>query len=462
MAESLAASRPDKLIYFAAAYVLLALGLAFNKGLYFSPVQLGFLVLSWLILIQPLLKKPWLRFNLNFKPVNLLLILNLFSFLLFYFFDDGMYFSSTRDYKNLFLVKFLALIIFLFYFVDFKFDRSELLADIFKYLNKNKFIFLILLAIMLRIMIVSYSPAPKIDVFYIFQGGSGAILNGLNPYSQNFQDVYSADECRAIFSDPNCHNDMFAYFPSNLLFFVPAYRFFGDYRYANIILVSLVALFIFYSNRKKGVDPMISELISLLILYAPLSLYVLEQGWVDQLSMALLLLSVFLFYYNKYFAYLVFGIFLASKQYFLIFLIFLFKNLFKDKKIIISLITFLLILLPFVLWNFKDFLYDTIVFQSLYPVSLHSLSLNTLYKLVINHDLPGFIYLPFISLILLFILLKQKEGFINSVYSGTLILYLLFIINRGFANYYYFVSLMIILLIIFEVSENASNKEVII
>ena len=94
----------NTLSYYVFAYILLMIGFINNSGLFFHHAQLWFLFAGWIILFMPLLKNSWLNFDFRLQTVTLLILASIFSFLLFYLFDGGIYLSSKQEFHNLFLL----------------------------------------------------------------------------------------------------------------------------------------------------------------------------------------------------------------------------------------------------------------------------------------------------------------------------------------------------------------------
>jgi len=445
-------AKSGSLHYLVAAYILISLGYAFNNGIYFHPAQLGLLILGWVVLMLPLFKNKFITAYYFFRADKLLLLAAATSFILFYFFDNGIYLQSRQAVSNIMVLKFLALILFFLYFVNFNFKGNNLFSAVILHLSRYKFIYLVILAVILRMLIIFYSPAPQIDVFHMLQGGGETLMRGQNPYAAAFTNVYSPEACMINFSASVCNNDKFAYFPSSLIFIVPAIFLFVDFRFAYIGMVLFVVWLMYGLFRKKfPAGGRMAELLVLLVLYLPLSLLVLEQSWIDQLSVYVLYIFVFLLLYNfNFLPYLVLGIFLASKQTMLAFSPFVFKLTHDLKKITLAGAVFWIFILPFLFWNFHEFIGDTIFYHVNYKVSAFSLSLNSIAKTAFNFDLPLAVYLlPLLGLFGL-LMFKAKRDLSGMIHAAAVFLLAFFILRSGFANYYFSILHFIVILIFLE------------
>ncbi|MFA5021897.1 MAG: hypothetical protein WC508_02375 [Patescibacteria group bacterium] len=462
MAITLGNKQLSNLFYFVVAYILILIGYAANRGLFFSQTQVWFLILAWLFLVLPFFKKQLLTFRLNLDLLNLLLLVVGFTFCLSLFFDEAMYFSSRQAFSNVFLLKSLALILFLFYFIDFKFLSKNFFSLVLLHLWKNKFIYLLIIAFLLRLLIIFYSPAPQIDVFWFLDGGAKALVAGHNPYSEVFFNPYTADQGKQLYGDANFQNDNYSYLPTTIFLTTISKLFFGDVRFIYLFAVFGTAAIIYFLVRRKFGQPAeIAELLSLLILYAPLSLFVLEQAWSEPLSIFLLALFVLAVSLNwRYLPYLIFGSFLGVKQVSLVFLAFLCRFEFiNPKKYLLSIVTMLAIILPFLAWDCRNFINDTIVHHVLFQPPLHSLTLNTLSRILFYQDIPAVIYLPLLLGLFLFLFFKTKRDLSGIIHSSLVFLFALFLIKQGFANYYYSIIGGLIILMALELGQPDLNYE---
>lgn len=442
-----------KIFYFTAAYIFLIFGYSLGAG-FFHQVQLWSLGLALLFLLLPFFKTKIVKPNFNFNVYHFLLLANLAGFTLFYFFDNGIYVSTKGIFNNIVLLKFIALLLFFFYLVNFQLKGANIFSLVVKHLSKYKFIYLVFLAVALRLLVVYGSPEPKIDVFWVLTGGSQAVLQGNNPYSQEFNNVYTAEDCLLNYGTSDCDNDNYTYLPLTIIISTVFYSIFGDVRFAQIFATLGMALLVYLLTKKNsGNTPEIPQLASLLILYLPSSLFVLEQGWVDSVSLFFLYLFVFLTYQGyKYAPYLVLGGMMAVKQLSWVILGFILRL----KKLsvagyMLTVSVFLAIIGPFVIWSFLDFFDDTIWHHVTYQPSLFSLSLNTVARVNFGTNIPLVVVLVALVSLFVFLMIKTPRDISGVVHSSLVFLLSLFILKQGFPNYYFSIALGIILLIALEI-----------
>ncbi|MFA6382772.1 MAG: hypothetical protein WCX08_05910 [Candidatus Buchananbacteria bacterium] len=449
------------LVYFVAAHLLTLFGYTFNHGLFIHPAQILLLAAGLLVLILSLFKKQWLVFNISPSPLKLLLFANLVSFVLFYFMDNPIYLVSRQAFNNILWLQFFSLILFFFYLIKFNFQGNNFFSALIIHLAKSKFVYLVITALILRLLVIFYSPAPKIDVFWLLDGGVDSIVRGENPYSATFVNIYSPQDCQALYSKSECFNDNYSYLPA-VIFATAFFKgIFGDVRFTYVFAVFGSAAIIYFLLKKKYARFLeLPELATLLILYLPLGLFVLEQSWVDPLSIFLLYLFFFLLEANyNYWPYVVFGILLATKQNMLVFLPFLFKiPEISFKKVFAAAGTFLLFILPSAVWNFKDFIFDVIIDQLQFIEGLHSLSLMTLSRVYFHQNLPWLLILVLSLSLFIFLFLKTKPGLVGFLRAALIFMFAVFFLKRGFANYYYFISALNIFLIVLELYDNNDNN----
>lgn len=456
----------NRLPYFILAEIIIAFTVGMSKGFYFYSTQIWLLMISWLILLLPLIEGKKFYFKLDLKPINLLLWANFFSFIVFYFFDGPLYISLKQLYFiNIF--KLLSVIFFSLYFFEI-FTRSKILnSSLIKHFTKNKFIYLIILAIFLRFLTLLLSPAPTIDVFYFTQGGAESMLKGLNPYNGIFKNIYSPEVNFMLYQDYHWQNSIYSYWPATIIFTTFFDFLFGEVRLTYLFADLACALIIYFLLKKVfSLSGKISELATLLFLYSPLTLLVLESSWSEPLAIFLLYLAVFLIILGyKYLPYFIFGIFFAVKQTMLVILFFLlrFRGI-NHKKYLLTLIIFILILFPFLIWDFQNFINDTVIHHIKFAgnVALHALSFNTIYKMIFTHDIPVYIFIPSMMILALFLFWRGQRDLIGIIHSSLILLLAAFFIKQGFTNYYYSVLAILILLIILALKDRGlRGKEII-
>lgn len=304
---------------------------------------------------------------------------------------------------------------------------------------RNNFYIILFLYTLTGIFMLLTSPSPSIDVFVFLKEGAVGLLRGLNPYSMIFSPIANNPFYK------NMVLDFYSYFPGTILLTLPGMFIGNDPRYS-MLLAQIITSLLLYKQFKN-------YYLSLIFLFNPLSLLILEQSWTESLMVMLMAFSIVTFIQKKYLYFVLsFGLFLASKQYGILFLP-MFILLLKDKLTIIlkAIFVSLLIILPFVFWNSKDFIHDAIALQLVLPFRNDGLTLTSF---IFKNT--GFIIHPFIINIVwilsgLIIYFKSRKMRYEAILFNTFcFLFLFFFVNKwSFANYYYFLSSFLLIVIAF-------------
>lgn len=312
-----------------------------------------------------------------------------------------------------------------------------------KNISKNitfVFVFFLIYAFILRIIMVFGSPDPAIDVYVILKEAPIKLLSGINPYQSLYTYVF-----------PQITPDYYAYWPASFLLQIPIIFFLKDPRYLLLFadLVSAVILFILGGKNQS------SLILSLLYLFRPLSLAVIEASWLTPLNFLFLAAIVFFLKKSppkaKYIAGVLTGILTSIQFFFALFFVFLIRKLNFNRKFLFSyMCTVILFVLPFFLINPVNFYYQTIDVYFKNPphpsILIHtSLNLNTLYYVITGRDLP-LLLTSGIYLAVIFLTLKRIKSLEDSILGFTLTLLTIFVFGRqAFVNYYYLISSLLLL-----------------
>ncbi len=431
----------NNIIYFIFASIFLMFTGAINHGLFTDIIQLHFVFLAFFILLCPLLNLRFLdKFYTIVSTKNLLLAYTTFLIILFYFLDNGIYLISKESIEKINILKFITLSIFLFYFIKIS-NKTKINNGFIAYIIKNAFTGLLILTLVTRIAIISFSPSPLIDVFYVTNKAVDNLTNGINPYSAAYTIIAMPD----VYSNPG-------YLPMVTLLNTPGKLLLGDVRYGYIIAQIFTAIIIYLLLRKKYRDDKIMmELPILIFMFLPNSLFVLEQTWIEPLLLLVLFFFALIFIKQKfnYLACIILGIFISLKQNNFPFLILALANFHINfKKILTILLAVFLPIMPFLIWNFNSFIYAIISYPLNYPIMLHSISLNSLYTIIYKKEMPFYISYGIISMLIIFLILRaKKNSLIDYLHSSIILMLFLFFLLMGYANYYYFISGSLVLLI---------------
>ncbi len=177
----------------------------------------------------------------------------------------------------------------------------------------------LLLAIyfMIGVWIIRNSPHPHIDVFPIHQDSAAALLRGVNPYAITFEDIYGGQSsyfAAGIVREGRIQHG-YPYPPLSLLMSLPGYLVTGDHRYSQLLAVTLAAVCLI-AARQGVVVPVLSAAILLL---TPRGFQVIEDSWTEPFVVLCLAVTVFAACRKPRWLPYCLGLFLAVKQYTVIF-----------------------------------------------------------------------------------------------------------------------------------------------
>ncbi|MEX0642351.1 MAG: glycosyltransferase 87 family protein, partial [Pirellulales bacterium] len=123
-----------------------------------------------------------------------------------------------------------------------------------------------------RVLTIIAAPSPEIDVFVTNTLACDYFLAGQNPYAAWYPDQYDGRYGYA----PG-----FFYWPAYLYWAAPFRALFGDVRYAAIAADAFTAALLVRIGRQLDLDQPTRMLIPLVWLAQPVSLLVIELGWID-------------------------------------------------------------------------------------------------------------------------------------------------------------------------------------
>ncbi len=277
---------------------------------------------------------------------------------------------------------------------------------------------LLLAHLALGVWIIRATPAPGIDVYVFQHDACDALLNGVNPYAITFPDVYHgklpvyapglAENGRLNFGYP--------YLPLTLLLALPGHLL-GDFRYAQLLAMTLAGALLAYARRGGGGDDKVtigqgdkvmeaepSRLVTpspchhvsspppaarsvaaaAMLLFTPRGFFVLEAGWTEPFVILLLTATVFAACRRGTVwgvaSAIAFGLMLASKQYMILALPLVLLLPIPRKAgrlaafVIIAIVVAAAVTLPMALWDVKAFIHSAVTLQFQQPFRADALS----------------------------------------------------------------------------------------
>jgi hypothetical protein len=327
-----------------------------------------------------------------------------------------------------------------------------------------------LLALFLAVgyLTIEVDPGEDIDVFVFQQLGSRYLLDGVNPYSAQYPNIYSQAQAEKFYGEglANEHLEFgFPYLPMSLFMAVPGYIFGGDYRYS--LLTSAGILLWMLTNPANGRAGRLSG-----ALYAVFPLHsgfggMFGEGWTEPFVVLLLALVTLLIVLRNSWIPPVFGLFLASKLTLVVvaplYMLIdrsVFQKVGQKARLATLLLSGALVTLPLAIMDWSRFWFSVVVLQFLQPIRSDSLSLSVWLDNWFGPLPPmAFNVLPFVSASIAMLLVfrhpdRSAAGF--ALACGFVSLAWLVLTKQSFLNHYYFAFAALLLGLGF--SERANRR----
>lgn len=289
---------------------------------------------------------------------------------------------------------------------------------------------------------LAISGPPDIDVYDFQQLASEAMLNGENPFAIRFPNTAGLDS--PYYSPEVVDGDQltfgFIYLPLSLLLALPGYALLGDYRYAALAALSLAALLIVFARPGR-----LAAGASLLVLFAPITQFVLYWGWSDTFA-ALPFVAVALLARRASAATPIgVGLLIALKQYLPILLILAVFVLGRARERVgwpafvgVSVLTATLTVVPFFVWDPGAFIYSTVTMHVLQPFRDDSLSVPALLVRAGFAQLPSAIGFVVAGLAVVLVAWRAPPTAASFCAGSAVVLTAFFLFSKqAFLNYYF-------------------------
>lgn len=319
-------------------------------------------------------------------------------------------------------------------FVIFKSDFSGRLSS---------FIFIggVAVAFTLKLLMVTASPTPIIDVHSMFQESSRHLLEGRNPFATPVTDIYQGRQ--------NYGYEVFGYSypPANLYFQVPSYYLFGDVRYAHVAAEALAAWCLYCLSR----DIKSGRWLVLLYLFTPRNLFVIEQGWAEPLmvgAFGLTLLFAIRHGGSGRLA-IAYGLLLSLKQYLVFFILHGLLLERRPMRIMLAGAAGLATLAPFLIWDAYSLVKYGFIFQLTNPFRPDGLTVGAAIYASTGIVMPKPILatIAICVAVVTFVVFRHLgvEGWQWATLITTMSVFMFG--SQAFCNYYYFLDALILFLI---------------
>jgi hypothetical protein len=299
------------------------------------------------------------------------------------------------------------------------------------------------LHVLLGAFVIERSPLPFIDVFMYHREASRALLQGQNPYSARYPDIYGT---RLKYDGPGLSENGwmkngFPYPPASLLLSLPGYAVTRDFRYSSLAAVTLTGLLIGLLGPGR-----IAKLAALVFLFMPRTFYVVEMGWTEPFAALLLSATVYLASRRRRGLAAALGVFFALKQHLLLLapLTFLLPSESLSwratlRRLIAAGAIASLLTVPFLLWDPGAFVGSVVLYHMQGPFRIDALSFASDLARKGIVQLPswvGFVALVPASLACLWRLPRSPAAYAGAVASTLLPFFMLGI--QAFCNYFFF------------------------
>jgi len=298
----------------------------------------------------------------------------------------------------------------------------------------------------LRVLAVTGSPAPVIDVHTWLTAAPEFLLAGQNPYRASYPSPYGTERA-ARFHIPGAPEPHPASYPPGVILSgVPAGLLGCDARYTNVladVLAGVALLLVGWRARR----PDLGVLASALYMCLPRVVFMVEQAWYEpQLAACVGLLALWL-PTRPWAAGLALGGLLSLKQYALLLLPAVLGMCRRHLRVVtVGAAVAVAVTLPFLLWDAGAFWQMVVTAHWHRPVATHALCLPALLHNEFGWSLPRWVVWPFVVVLLLALGRRAPEagkGPGMLWLAASLLVFNVFI--QGFANYYYLAEYLLLL-----------------
>jgi hypothetical protein len=312
-----------------------------------------------------------------------------------------------------------------------------------------------------RAAVLYASPSPYIDVFSLTNQASDYLLSGLNPYSQPYTDLYQG----ASGYPPGPH-----YWPGYYAWSVP-FRALGDIRIGSIAADVVTMIFLHAIVLRLGGEAATARPLALAWLAFPVSLFVLEQAWIDPAIVALTAVLAWCLLERKWrLAGCLLGFGAAMKQYMpllpFVTLLFVFRH--HGRRAFVAALApaaavFGLVTIPFLVLDPQAFLQQTLWTYLQRDLRLDALTLPAFlaneYGLVLSN--AALIAIYGVALLAGAGLTLRRSATVRTWSGGLAATFgLLFVFGKqAFCNYYYFLAFVVLLAAIDEQFGKAEDSQ---
>ena len=303
---------------------------------------------------------------------------------------------------------------------------------------------LIIVQLTAGFLLITALPNPLIDVFVVQEKAANALIQGINPYTIRYPDIYPPELSVRFYGPGMSVNGMvqsgYPYMPLTL-FMSLCGSLLGDCRYASLIAMTLAACLIAYARPGR-----FSKIAAAFLLFTPFSLLMLYGAWIESYMMLMLSVVWFCYCRSKRCLPYAMGLLFVSKQYMVLvapLTLLLLTRPWHLRDIVAfswrAILAGSMVTLPLVLWNIPEFMNNVIVGPFHLPMRWDSMSFMVLAR---PENLTLWVWIFFaiaIATMIAALWLDQRHR-VNFFFAIGITFLLFFAFGtRAFANYYYMV-----------------------
>lgn len=358
-----------------------------------------------------------------------------FIFLIFYTIGSELIYSEAGLWNtSIRIVNFSSVAIFIAYL----------------FLKKDALLYLIIgLYSVAHFLVPIATPNPHIDVWVYAMKGADLLLKGVNPYSAYYPDLYDG---RYELTNGFC------YWPTATFMFTASKFLLKEVRWI-LVLAHILSLFGLYKYTENS-KVLSSRLLILIIWTAfPVSLFILEQSWVDGLIIPLIVFSLYALKEGRIFlAGLLLGLMCMTKQYMVFYCVLTFFYVFKARGLkdsikytLTTVASALIIAAPFLVWDADTFLQKSVYDLLKLGHREDALSWISYFSRFYSFYIPGSVTGPLYILVTsVFSYFVFKRGDIRSLLIGltSTFLFVFLFGKQAFCNYYYLIAIFILIYLV--------------
>jgi hypothetical protein len=302
-------------------------------------------------------------------------------------------------------------------------------------------------------LVISGRPTPHIDAYVFEQNGAARFLQGRNPYSEIYPNIYTPEESRGFMGREAKVIDYYVYPPASLFATTAGYLAGGDIRYAMLAAQTVFGLLLWrIASLTTGATWPAMALAAVYYLF-PINLYLLDSAWTDPLvSCALAFFFWTLVTKRARLWGWALGLFFSMKQYSVVAVPLLLGQKWASSRRLTAFLGALaltaLIFVPFVLWNVRDLLNDLVLEVWRTPIRTDEMSLSALVFKTTGWAMPGSLSFVAALAVSAWLVRKAPEGPLGLA-LGMFAVYLAFFLfgKQAAPNYYVFLAQVMLLCI---------------